>query len=68
MTFTRQGDFYNATGDDATRVASELGLTLQKENNQPSCGIPAHRLEPSIRELTDKGFMVIIASPKDWKR
>lgn len=68
MTFNRTGDFYTITGPDAKRVASELNLTLQTAGDLPVCGVPAHRLHDTVRDLTDKGYTVTIASPKDAKR
>ncbi len=65
MTFKRSGDFYNATGNDAEIVSRELGVVLQDRDTFPTCGIPAHRFESAIRELTDAGYSIHILSSGD---
>jgi DNA mismatch repair protein MutS len=62
----RVGDFYEAYGDDATRIADELNITLTgrevqgMEERFPMAGVPFHALDRYLARLVRKGFRVAI--------
>lgn len=59
------GDFYEAFGEDAERLARALGLTLthktSKDFTTPMAGIPVKSADAYIERLLDQGFRVAVA-------
>lgn len=65
------GDFYEAMGDDAIKIANALNLTLLSRKADgtrvPMCGFPKIRLEAYTNMLIDRGFDVAIATDENEK-
>ncbi len=59
------GDFYEAFGEDAERLARALGLTLthktSKDFTTPMAGIPVRSADAYIERLLAQGFRVAVA-------
>ncbi len=53
---TKRGDFYEAYGDDAKRIAKALELVVTKRDGVESVGLPAHSLERNITALKEAGI------------
>ncbi|MBC8102080.1 MAG: DNA mismatch repair protein MutS, partial [Cytophagales bacterium] len=62
----RVGDFYEAYGEDAETIASQLEITLTGREIQglperfPMAGVPFHALDRYLARLVQKGFKVAI--------
>lgn len=73
----RVGDFFEAYGEDAVTIASELEITLTGRDVQgmteryPMAGVPFHALDRYLARLVQKGFKVAICdqieNPKEAK-
>ncbi len=63
----RLGDFYEAFGDDASKIAELLDLTLTRRQDIPMCGIPWHSAEGYIDRLVALGYSIAIADQIDNK-
>lgn len=66
----RLGDFYEAFGDHATTLSSELNLTLTGrdvglDERIPMTGIPYHAVDNYVNKLIDHGYKVILAEDLD---
>ena len=71
------GDFFElyggVEGDDAWNAAKALDLTLTKRNipeygRVSMCGFPVHKLEDYVKQLTGKGFSVVMAALENNRR
>ena len=67
------GDFYEAFGDDAKLMASELELVLTSRQvsdgeRVPMCGIPAHVLDNYTNQLQKRGIAVVVSSLENGVR
>lgn len=67
------GDFYEAFGDDAKLMASELELVLTSRQvsdgeRVPMCGIPAHVLDNYTDQLQKRGIAVVVSSLENGVR
>ncbi len=66
----RLGDFYEVFGDNAVKIADELGLTLTGRDvglseRIPVIGFPYHAAEIYIRKIIDKGHKVALVESSD---
>lgn len=67
------GDFFEAYGEDAKKVAQALDLhlaerTLYGNTKVDMCGMPKHRLETYINMLTDRGYDITVSSFENGER
>ena len=67
------GDFYEAFGGDAERMASELDLVLTSRglpdgSRIPMCGVPYHILETYTDKLLESGIDVAVSSLENGER
>lgn len=67
------GDFFEAFGEDARQMATELDLVLTSRlmtdgERVPMCGIPAHILGTYTDMLLDRGIDVVVSTPEDGVR
>jgi DNA mismatch repair ATPase MutS len=60
LTLTKQGDYFEAYGQDAVTIAKALGLTLTRINNAPNVGIPYHSIHRMVEELKSLGYTVTL--------
>jgi Fe-S oxidoreductase len=67
VALVQSGDFFNAIGDDAEKVAETLGIAVTKRDGQLMCGVPAHALEASAKQLKDAFYRVKIVRAKKRK-
>lgn len=58
--FYRIGDFYEVLGDDASRVAQKLKITLTHRMKIPMCGVPYHGIHKAAETLAMLGENVAI--------
>jgi DNA mismatch repair protein MutS len=62
----RVGDFFEAFGEEAGRLARELDLTLTARSadaqgvRTPMAGVPQHALESYLGRLVDRGYKVAV--------
>ena len=70
LVFYQVGDFYEAMGDGAKVVASELDLVLtgrdvDRADRIAMCGFPVKRLDEYLNKLTSRGYKVTVSGLKD---
>lgn len=70
LVFYQVGDFYEAMGDGAKVVASELDLVLTgrdvgSADRIAMCGFPVKSLERYLKQLTSRGYKVTVSGLKD---
>ena len=70
LVFYQVGDFYEAMGDGAKVVASELDLVLTgrdvgRADRIAMCGFPVKSLERYLKQLTSRGYKVTVLGLKD---
>ena len=61
----RVGDFYEAMGNDAEKIADELSLhlgsrSIQLDKRVPMCGFPYYKLTEYVNLLDEKGYRIAI--------
>ena len=66
----RLGDFYEAFGEHATTLASELNLTLTGRDcglaeRVPMTGVPYHAVNNYVNKLVERGYSVALAEDLD---
>ena len=66
LLFMKVGDFYEALGDHAEKIAGILDLTLTGrdcglDERVPMCGVPHHAFELYVAKLLERGYKVAIA-------
>ena len=67
------GDFYEAYGEDAQKVAEALDLVMTSRaisdsERVPMVGFPQHTLETYMNMLTDRGYDLAVASLENGER
>lgn len=70
LVFYQVGDFYEAMGDGAKVVASELDLVLTGRDVDRAariamCGFPVKSLDRYLKQLTSRGYKVTVSGLKD---
>lgn len=76
LLFFRMGDFFEMFYEDAVVAAKVLDIALtkrvQKDDQIPMCGVPAHSYEPYLHKLISAGYKVAICdqleSPEEAKK
>jgi DNA mismatch repair protein MutS len=63
LLLVKLGDFYEAFGDDAAKMAKTLNMALTKRNGVMMCGIPSHALDRYTAQLVNAGHFVMICPP-----
>ncbi len=63
LTFSKRGDFWNYSGEAASRVSQALGVTLTQRNGVPMVGFPTYALERSKQALLEAGISASFNEP-----
>ena len=68
----RLGDFYEVMGENAVKVAEELGITLTGRNvglpeRIPMCGFPYHVAEQYIEKILEKNGVILAGDGEEPK-
>jgi DNA mismatch repair protein MutS len=64
----RVGDFFEAYGETAEKLAEALGLTLTERDGIPMSGIPHHMAEKRVAQLVASGRQVILMEQSEDPR